>query len=186
MTLEEKNAHTLSEGLLARPRCRPLNVCTRRCDGPCAGHEYSLTRAGSVVWYNDAERLYGLYSLRFEGLRELAMMRFCPVCGSDNVGAAMKCAVCGAEIATERPQRNEQHPPEADFVEACRAGDETEAQVIRGALEANGIECVLRGESLRLTHGITVDGLAEVAVLVRHEDADRAREVIARARGTAA
>jgi hypothetical protein len=73
---------------------------------------------------------------------------------------------------------------EMEFVEACRAGDETEAQLIRGALEANGIECVLRGESLRLTHGIIADGLAEVAVFVRRGDADRAREIIAAARGT--
>jgi hypothetical protein len=70
------------------------------------------------------------------------------------------------------------------FVEASRAGDETEAQVIRGALEADGIECVLRGEALRITLGITADGLAEVRILVRRQDADRAREVIARARGT--
>jgi len=96
----------------------------------------------------------------------------------------MKCAACGADIASERPQPNERHPSEADFVEVCRAGDETEAQVIRGALEANGIDCALRGESLRLTHGITADGLAEVAVFVRREDADQAREVIAAARGT--
>ena len=76
-------------------------------------------------------------------------------------------------------QEPSQH--DIELVEVWRAADETEAQIIRGALEAAGIPCSLRGESLRLTHGITVDGLAEVSILVRPEHADEARSVIAQA-----
>ena len=38
---------------------------------------------------------------------------------------------------------------------------------------------MLSGESVRLTHAFTVDGLAEVKILVRKDDAERAREVLA-------
>jgi hypothetical protein len=56
-----------------------------------------------------------------------------------------------------------------------------EAQLIRGLLESHSIPCTLRGEALRLTHSITVDGLAEVRVMVRPDHLDRAREIIASA-----
>lgn len=55
---------------------------------------------------------------------------------------------------------------------------EMEAQLVRSLLESNGIEAILSGESLRLTHGFTVDGLAEVRVLVGVRDAKRACEII--------
>ena len=65
------------------------------------------------------------------------------------------------------------------LVEVCKAYGELDAQLLCALLEDNGIECMIRGEALRLTHGITVNGLAEVKVLVRPEDAGQAREIIA-------
>ena len=79
------------------------------------------------------------------------------------------------------PPLQEPGEPEIELIEIWQAADETQAQIIRGALEAAGITCMFRGESLRLTHGITVDGLAEVSILVRPEHADEARSVIAQA-----
>jgi hypothetical protein len=69
--------------------------------------------------------------------------------------------------------------PNIELVEVWTAQGEMAAQMIRSVLESDGIESMLSGESIRLTHGITVDGLAEVKVLVRKEDEARAREVIA-------
>ena len=69
--------------------------------------------------------------------------------------------------------------PNVELVEVYKAQGETQAQLIRSVLEGDGIESMLSGESVRLTHGITVDGLAEVKILVRKEDEARAREVIA-------
>lgn len=65
-----------------------------------------------------------------------------------------------------------------ELVEVYRAWGESEAQIIRGLLEASGISSTIQGESTRLTHGFTMDGLAEVRILVRPEDAERAAEVI--------
>ena len=65
------------------------------------------------------------------------------------------------------------------------ARGEIEAQQIRGFLTAAGIPTELRGESLRKTHGLTMDGLGMVQVVVSEEDAEQARALLASAeRGT--
>ena len=68
--------------------------------------------------------------------------------------------------------------PNVELIEVYKAQGEMDAQVIRSVLESDGIDSMLSGESVRLTHGLTVDGLAEVRILVREEDEERAREVI--------
>ena len=55
------------------------------------------------------------------------------------------------------------------------------AQQVRSFLEAEGVETVLRGESLSLTHGLTLDGLGQVEVLVDPADEERARALLASA-----
>ena len=69
--------------------------------------------------------------------------------------------------------------PNIELVEVWTAQGELSAQMIRSVLESDGVDSMLSGESIRLTHGLTVDGLAEVKILVRKEDEARAREVIA-------
>jgi len=52
---------------------------------------------------------------------------------------------------------------------------------MRAFLEANGIPTQVRGETLRTTHGISVDGLGSVEILVPRDRADDARELLAQA-----
>ena len=66
-----------------------------------------------------------------------------------------------------------------DLVCVATVQGEVPAQVMRSLLEASGIDSMLQGEALRLTHGFTVDGLGEVRILVRPEDEESARELIA-------
>ena len=61
------------------------------------------------------------------------------------------------------------------------ADGEIHAQQVRAFLEAHGIACAFRGEALRLTHGFTVDGLGQVDILVRDEDVEQARALLAAA-----
>lgn len=68
---------------------------------------------------------------------------------------------------------------DVELVEVCRVHGDMNAQMIRAMLEGSGIDSMLSGESTRLTHGFTVDGLAEVRILVREEDAQAAKELIA-------
>ena len=61
------------------------------------------------------------------------------------------------------------------------ANGEIQAQQIQAFLEAAGIQSVLRGESLRKTHGLTLDGLGSVEILVDDSDEASARELLASA-----
>jgi hypothetical protein len=61
------------------------------------------------------------------------------------------------------------------------ASGEIHAQQVRAFLEAAGISTATRGESLRHTHGLTVDGLGAVEILVAETDIERARQLLASA-----
>jgi hypothetical protein len=61
------------------------------------------------------------------------------------------------------------------------ASGEIHAQQIRAFLEDAGIATLERGEALRHTHGLTVDGLGAVEILVNDADAAHARELLASA-----
>ena len=63
------------------------------------------------------------------------------------------------------------------------ANGEIQAQQVRAFLEAVGISSQLRGESLRKTHGLTLDGLGMVEIVVSCVDEDLARELLASAEG---
>jgi hypothetical protein len=58
------------------------------------------------------------------------------------------------------------------------ANGELQAQQILNFLEAAGIDAVQRGEALRNTHGLTVDGLGAVEIMVADADADEARALL--------
>ena len=58
------------------------------------------------------------------------------------------------------------------------ASGEIHAQQVRAFLEANGIESAVRGETLRKTHGLTLDGLGAVEIYVAADDALPARALL--------
>lgn len=58
------------------------------------------------------------------------------------------------------------------------ANGEVHAQQVRGFLEAAGIATTVRGESLRHTHGLTLDGLGTVDILVSDADAAQAQALL--------
>lgn len=53
-----------------------------------------------------------------------------------------------------------------------------EEDQVRSFLEAHGIPTWVRGEALRRTHGLTLDGLGMVQILVREADVEAARELL--------
>jgi putative signal transducing protein len=61
------------------------------------------------------------------------------------------------------------------------ASGEIEAQQVQAFLEAAGISSAFSGESLRKTHGLTLDGLGTVNIFVSEVDEARARELLAAA-----
>jgi hypothetical protein len=63
------------------------------------------------------------------------------------------------------------------------ASGELQAQQVRAFLEAAGIPSELRGESLRKTHGLTLNELGMVEIMVSGADEDQARALLASAEG---
>jgi hypothetical protein len=64
------------------------------------------------------------------------------------------------------------------LVEVYKARTEMEAQVIRGLLDSFGIPCVLRSNAAPSVHMFTMNGLAEVRVMVLGSLADEAKKLI--------
>lgn len=58
------------------------------------------------------------------------------------------------------------------------AAGEIHAQQVRAFLEAAGIPTAERGETLRTTHGLTIDGPGSVEICVAGADAARARQLL--------
>lgn len=58
------------------------------------------------------------------------------------------------------------------------ANGEIHAQQVRAFLEAAGISAIVHGEALRHTHGLTLDGLGTVEILVAPEDVAQARALL--------
>ena len=61
------------------------------------------------------------------------------------------------------------------------ANGDIHAQQVRAFLEAAGIHTAERGEALRHTHGLTLNGLGTVEIMVAESDADRASALLASA-----
>ena len=57
----------------------------------------------------------------------------------------------------------------------------TQANIITGRLQSEGIQTKLRYEAAGSIYAITIDGLGEVRILVPLADWERAREVLSRA-----
>ena len=64
------------------------------------------------------------------------------------------------------------------MVQVYKAPNELEAQVIKGLLESYGIPCFLKSHAAPSVHMFTINGMAEVKVMVLDSMADRAKELI--------
>jgi hypothetical protein len=64
------------------------------------------------------------------------------------------------------------------LVEVYHARNEMEAQVIKSLLESFEIPCFLKSNAAPSVHMFTIDGMAEVKVMVVASMADAARELI--------
>ncbi len=64
------------------------------------------------------------------------------------------------------------------LVEVYKARTEMEAQVIKGLLESFDIPCVLRSNAAPSVHMFTMNGMAEVKVMVLDSRVDEAKNLI--------
>lgn len=69
----------------------------------------------------------------------------------------------------------------SDYVVVARVQGQFDEAQIRAFLDANQIPTRVRGETVRTTHGISIDGLGVVEILVPRPLAGHARELLSRA-----
>lgn len=67
---------------------------------------------------------------------------------------------------------------EHEEVVVFNAQGEFEEQQVRSFLGAQGIKTWVRGEALRKTHGLTLDGIGHVEVFVAPDDEAEARQLL--------
>ncbi len=80
------------------------------------------------------------------------------------------------------PTRPSTGAPDASLVEVRRCRHQMEALVVRGLLESEGIQVVLRSGLAQSVYPFSVGQQAEVVLLVATADLPRARVVLARAK----
>lgn len=66
----------------------------------------------------------------------------------------------------------------AKIIELCRVSTEVDALPIQSLLESYGIRCILQSHVTRSVHPFTVDGLAEVRILISEKDLEKAKDVL--------
>ncbi len=67
---------------------------------------------------------------------------------------------------------------EVIFCTVYTAREKTEAEIVKGRLESEGIPALLKYESAGLVYGIMVNGLGQVQVQVPSDLAEEAREIL--------
>jgi hypothetical protein len=78
------------------------------------------------------------------------------------------------------PSRAPEPDDEREFEELTRVRDQAEALIVRGLLEAHGIEVLLRTHVAPSVHPFTVGDQGAVQVLVRREALETSRLLLAR------
>ncbi|MFI3330389.1 MAG: DUF2007 domain-containing protein [Rikenellaceae bacterium] len=67
---------------------------------------------------------------------------------------------------------------DANIIVLERFNEVSRAEIIKALLESNGIECSLAHETIQTVLPYISSGVAPVELLVREEDAERAREIL--------
>ncbi len=67
---------------------------------------------------------------------------------------------------------------DSKIVELCRVPTEIDALPIQSLLESYGIRCILQSDVTRSVYPFTVDGLAEVRIMISDRDLDKANDIL--------
>ena len=104
------------------------------------------------------------------------------MCGSEYEAGIEKCSDCNVVLVTRMPPENPDADPDATLVGIYEADGDTEALVVKGLLESEGIWCSLGSDVPHTVIPLSVDGLGVVRVMVSERDAERAEQIISKHR----
>lgn len=108
---------------------------------------------------------------------------FCPSCCADYPAGTPFCESCGQQTADPEEFAAATHPGDAPrqpepLVVVHVAGSPTQASVLKMYLESHSIDCITRGHVPSGVYNFSISPLAEVQILVRESDTDRARTLL--------
>jgi len=78
------------------------------------------------------------------------------------------------------PENAEEKDKNLKIVELCRVSREDEALTIKSLLANYNIECILQSDITHSVYPFTVDGLAEVIILVSSKDLQKSKKIISK------
>jgi hypothetical protein len=112
---------------------------------------------------------------------------FCPECRVEYRSGISTCADCGVHLVDRLPGHGARGSDDTNdsattgYVGVATVHGPIEEAQVCSFLQGNGIPARVRGEAIRKTHGITVDGIGAAEIEVPARFAEAARELIARA-----
>jgi hypothetical protein len=77
-------------------------------------------------------------------------------------------------------ENKEKKDKDIKIVELCRVPREDEALAIEGLLASCNIKCILQSDITRSVYPFSIDGLAEVSILVSDKDLEKSKEIISK------
>ncbi len=107
-------------------------------------------------------------------------MPYCVECGGEYEPGVDRCPDCDSQLVETMPPENPDADPDATLVEVYSSPGDTEALIIKGLLESEGIICSLSSDVPHSVVPIEIDGLGAVRISVSDADAERAVEIISR------
>jgi len=69
--------------------------------------------------------------------------------------------------------------PDESLKEVRKVWGLSEADIIKSYLESNGIDCIFQGRNVQTVWPVTTDGLGEMRIMVKAEDYEAARALLA-------
>ncbi|MCX5850046.1 MAG: DUF2007 domain-containing protein [Deltaproteobacteria bacterium] len=99
---------------------------------------------------------------------------FCPKCKSEYREGFFKCVDCGTDLVSQLPPEQESEVGYVNLVEIYSTYQQSDIAFIKSVLDGDGITYYFEGESPNLMVG----GGAYARLLVKVEEADRAREIL--------
>lgn len=102
-------------------------------------------------------------------------MPFCPECKTEYQTGVTQCADCEVTLVDRLPEGAADEEEKMEWVQVSTDHDESEAYVLKGFLESEGIDCELENKTF---HSEPTMATTVVNILVRRDQADQARELL--------
>jgi hypothetical protein len=104
-------------------------------------------------------------------------MPFCPECKYEFVAGVKQCADCLVELVDELP---EEFHPEVKWAPLHALPGPVYAEMVKGALEKNGIPCLIQTDALASAYGVqgTAMGGAETLLFVPEDQLKKSTRIL--------